>query len=124
MPGEPGITVSSTRREEMQQQPTKIYKNAYGWAAETEILLGDKLVLTLLTMKRSNGRIETTAKVEKLEGQFKVYTMGDYSIRLISVEGRCTEKWVQGQQQRALTDYIPNVLKDVAEKYNLQPLPL
>lgn len=108
----------------MQQQQTKVFKGFYGWQAETEVLLCSSMVLTVLTMKRSSGKIETTAKVERIEGDFKVFNYGDFSARLLATSGRATEAYVVRQQEQAIKDNLPALIERVNKKYNLQPLPL
>lgn len=82
------------------------HRNAYGnLECRTQHTVPDhpEIVLEILTMKRSSGRLCTTANGHIIEGQFKshrVYT--DYSKQVSSSDVRCTQKVVIAQHEAAL----------------------
>lgn len=83
---------------------THIYKSHYGWRAQTTIDLGAGRVLDVVTLKRSNGALVTTAQCGKSDGNFFSFVMfQDFSERVITeTPARVTEKVVADQHRRAL----------------------
>ena len=77
----------------------RIYKGYYGWTAETAIDLPANRVLTILTMKRSNGQLETTASVGTKDNGFVSHLVHQdyYKSLIIDSPKRVTEKVVQQQ---------------------------
>lgn len=84
--------------------PTRIAKSHYGWRAQTHIDLGAGRVLDVVTLKRSNGALVTTAQCGKTDGNFFSFVMfQDFSERVITeTPARVTEKVVTDQHLRAL----------------------
>lgn len=80
-------------------------KGVYGWSTTSSFELTENRLLKVTTMKRSNGRLTTTAQVVRVDGGFEVYTpFSDYSTMLLSESpARVTEKAVEEQQVRALS---------------------
>ena len=83
---------------------TQIYKSHYGWRAQTTIDLGAGRVLDVVTLKRSNGALVTTAHCGRSDGNFFSFVMfQDFSERVITeTPARVTEKVVADQHRRAL----------------------
>lgn len=83
---------------------THIHKSHYGWRAQTHIDLGAGRILDVVTLKRSNGALITTAQCGKTDGNFFSFVMfQDFSERVITeTPARVTEKVVTDQHRRAL----------------------
>jgi len=85
---------------------THIYKSHYGWRAQTDIPLGDGCDLQFVTLKRSSGRLVTTAQRCRVseDGQSSSFApFSDFSEAVISeAPARVTEKIVADQHRRAL----------------------
>jgi hypothetical protein len=72
-----------------------VHKDCRGsWMAEDHIDLGNNQQLTILTMKRYNGIVSTTAQVGRVEGDVvSFYPFSDYNAVLVSDRDmRCTAK--------------------------------
>ncbi len=84
---------------------TKISKGIHGWTAETRVPLDEGYALHILTMKRHNGAVVTTAQRVKLECYgFSYVAFQDFNMRVPTdlKVGRATEKAIADQHQRAL----------------------
>ena len=100
---------------------TMVYKNSYGWTAETTIPapeLGPNKVVKILTMKRNNGALTTTAQIAKIEGSFMSFKMfSDYRENLIvNKKPRVTERAVKEQQETALA-MVPQTIENAKVYY-------
>jgi hypothetical protein len=87
---------------------TTVTKNHYGdWCAESEFPLEGNRVIQFTTVKRSNKKLETTAKVVEIDGNFYKYVMfQDFSQRVSSAAlNRITEKAVREQHHAALMQF-------------------
>jgi hypothetical protein len=96
----------------------RVYKGHHGWTAETAIDMPDNRVLTILTMKRSGGQLETTASVGTKDNGFVSHRVHqDYHKRLIvDSPKRVTEKVVQQQHDSVdITALTEQVLKFYGE---------
>lgn len=81
---------------------TRIYKDARnGWAAETDLPLDNGRVLKILTMKRHNGQISTSAQAVAItEHGFSFVMYQDFHRHSIAHSmDRCTEKNVAAQHR-------------------------
>ena len=88
---------------------TVITKSRYGeWRAEDTEMLNDTLELSITTMRRSNGRVATTATVGRLEGEFITHRMyQDYNVSLWAVVyPRVTRKVVEEQHKSILKELV------------------
>lgn len=88
---------------------TVITKSSYGeWRAEDTEMLNDTLKLSITTMRRSNGRVATTATVGRLEGEFITHRMyQDYNVSLWAVVyPRVTRKVVEEQHKSILKELV------------------
>jgi hypothetical protein len=74
------------------------YKN---WRAESTVMISDTLQLSVVTMKRSSGRLLTSASVGKVERGYISHTVyQDYSKNvLVSTPKKVTCKAVEAQHQ-------------------------
>lgn len=100
---------------------TRIRKGVHGWTAETEVPIGDNRVLSILTMKRSDGSLTTTATVHRLETlrgmPMKSFAFGkDFHKAMLTEQVRCTEKAVAKQHADVLS-HISTIKQRVAEHY-------
>lgn len=87
---------------------TRIRKGIHGWTAETDHRIGDDRVLSILTMKRSDGSLTTTATVHRLETlrgmPMKSFAFGkDFHKAMLTEQVRCTEKAVAKQHADVLS---------------------
>lgn len=84
---------------------TQVYKNAFGWIAETTVQVTDKMQVSVSTMKRSDGRIITIAR-EQLLGPANLYyyTMNTWAVRMKISDARATQKAITAQHQAALLE--------------------
>ncbi len=81
-----------------------IAKNMHGgWRAETRIDRGDTS-LSVVTMKRHDGGISTTAKLERVEGSFYVWGYNDPVQRIEHGKVKATEKKIAELHQQALKE--------------------
>ena len=97
----------------------QITKSLHGWRAESQIPVPDSpdKVLVLLTLRRSNGQLVTTANVNIVEGKFLSHRMfHDFSKRVDSELVRVTEKAVATQHERACAN-LPQILEEVKNHY-------
>ena len=88
---------------------TVITKSSHGeWRAEDKEMLTDDLELSIVTMRRSSGRVATTATVGKLEGVFITHRMyQDYNVSLWAVVyPRVTRKVVEEQHTNILKELV------------------
>jgi len=72
---------------------TRIYKSYHdGWTAETDLELGNGRFLKIITMKRHNGELVTSARaVNKTDGGYSFMANGDFSRPSIARDKvRCT----------------------------------
>ena len=84
---------------------TSIYKNAYGWIAETAVQVTDKMQVIVTTMKRSDGMITTIAREQILgAGGLYFYTMSTWRVRMKESAKRATQKNIADQHQAALLE--------------------
>jgi hypothetical protein len=96
---------------------TRIFKGRSGWQMESAIELADNRQLTVLTMKRHDGRLITSASVGVHDNGFICHRVHqDFSRRLIIESVRVTEKAVGTQHQQAL-DNIESLLAEITEFY-------
>lgn len=99
---------------------TQTFKSQYGWKSVTVIPapdLGATRIIEILTMKRSSGKLVTTAQVQTIEGGFFVYEpFGDYNEFLTVTQTRATEKTVAAQQAQAL-EMLPQVIEKAVAFY-------
>ena len=80
-----------------------VYKGHYGWCAETDIPVGERVV-RITTMKRSNGMLATTASAGKQDGySFTFVVFEDFSKTLCLQKVRCSEKTVRLQHSQVDT---------------------
>ncbi len=93
------------------------YKSIRGWEAKSEFPLPENKVLVFLTMKRSSGALVTTARVNKIEGQFQVSAMSDFSYNVLSTTLRASEKAV-GEQHAAALRKKDEILEKVDAFYS------
>ena len=101
----------------------KVYKNAYGWAAESEFDMPGKPnhKIQFLTMKRWNGAIGTTVKVEKIEGKMRTYQpFSDYNKTLASRAMRATEKSVAAEHEALVVKHKDECIKEAVAFYNAE----
>ena len=95
----------------------KIYKSQfYGWKADTQVELGNNKVLTITTMKRSNGSLATIASVGIQEGMFISHFMfTDYNKTIdVTYPKKVTQKAVETQH---LDIVIEDVIQDAIGFY-------
>jgi len=88
---------------------TLITKSSHGeWRAEDTEMLNDTLELSITTMRRSNGRVTTTATVGRREGVFITHLMyQDYNVSLWAVVyPRVTRKVVEEQHKSILKELV------------------
>lgn len=88
---------------------TAVTKSSHGeWRAEDKEMLTDDLELSIVTMRRSSGRVATTATVGKLEGGFITHRMyQDYNISLEAVVyQRVTRKVVEEQHAKLMKEIV------------------
>lgn len=84
---------------------TQVYKNAYGWTAETAVQVTEKMQVIVTTMKRSDGKITTIAREQILgAGGLYFYTMTTWRVRMKLSEGRATQKAIEAQHNAALLE--------------------
>ena len=101
---------------------TTITKNIRnGWQAETRVDLDGVKVLTILTMKRSDKSLTTTATVqtrESLRGMSMLsFVMGtDYHQTVLKEDIRATEKSVAKQHETVL-GHLSTIKDRIAEHY-------
>jgi hypothetical protein len=120
------MTIQDLRLNPTEQQQTKpltrIQKNAHGnWEARTMIDLpeaGKDRIVVLLTCKRSNGRLATTATAATRSATGYTYAVyKDWHQVMLVNDARCTAKNVEAQHDRAL--YLMDVTKPfIVEFYN------
>lgn len=95
---------------------TDTRKTHWGWKSESQIQISDTMRLTILTMKRHNGVLATTAQASRLENGFYYYTMGDYSKQVLhSNPSRCTRQTVEMQHERVMQNL--DVIIDAVENF-------
>jgi hypothetical protein len=84
----------------------RVFKNAYGWIAESKVAVTSKMRVVVTTMKRSDGKITTIAREERLgeAGLWFYAPFSMWSVRMKISEGRATEKAVANQQAAALLE--------------------
>ena len=81
-----------------------VSKGIHGWRAETCIELPNDRELCILTSKRHDGRLTSTATVSKRDGMWSTHIVfEDFSQTLTSSDLRCTAKNVQAQHDMVLT---------------------
>jgi hypothetical protein len=82
----------------------RVFKNSFGWAAESFFPLDDTTRITITTMKRSGGLITTTVRGSRKEGEFFFWTVcKDYSMTWgISKGIRATPKTVADEHLTVL----------------------
>ncbi len=88
---------------------TAVTKSSHGeWRAEDKEMLNDTLELSITTMRRSNGRVATTATVGRREGEFITHRMyQDYNVSLWAVVyTRVTRKVVEEQHKSILKELV------------------
>ena len=88
---------------------TAVTKSSHGeWRAEDKEMLTDDLELSIVTMRRSSGRVATTATVGRLEGEFITHRMyQDYNVSLWAVDyPRVTRKVVEEQHKSILKELV------------------
>ena len=78
----------------------RVYKSHYGWCAESEVAVGERVV-RITTMKRSNGQLATIATAGKVNGiSFSFVLFQDFNKVLLQEKVRCTEKSVKAQHDQ------------------------
>lgn len=98
---------------------TFLRKSVYGWQATTYVPLLGRRALKILTMRRSNGQLLTTASVVLREESFETYTpFTDFNQAALSTTpARVTMGAVAIQQQRVLDEALPGLLQQVSDFY-------
>lgn len=103
---------------------THVYKNLRGhWQAETIVPvpdLGPIVVLQILTMKRFNGELVTSARYQQQDASgLMMHRWDDFSAVILRRKVRVTEKVVQ-QQHGAAMSLIGQVIAAALEHYKTQ----
>lgn len=100
---------------------TRTYKGAFSWKSETVIDLTDDIRICILTMKRYNGCVLTSAtggvKCPRT-GYYSFTVLKDYAKRIIQTECRATQKAIVEQQQEALAQ-IDDIVADAKQFYKI-----
>lgn len=96
----------------------KVSKGYYGWTAESAHVIEGKQIVSLLTMKRSNGQLVTTATGMLCDGIARsTVIFQDYHKDVaVSKPGRVTEKAVTAQHESI---DILAIMAEVREFYGL-----
>jgi hypothetical protein len=83
-------------------------KEQRGWVARSKVALTDKMVLELITMKRSGGQLATTATVGRVENGFVSHIVyQDFSkVVATSSPGRITQSTVETQHNAVDVDAV------------------
>lgn len=98
-------------------------KDKQGHKIRTKISLPSDLVLTVITWKDSRGDIVSFASVAHVRDDLEMHTIHvDYAKRVIVSQGRATEKYIRTQHALA-RQQLPTILREVAAKYELAPVP-
>jgi hypothetical protein len=99
---------------------TQTFKSMRGWQSVTVIPapeIGPNRIIEILTMKRSDGTLTSSASVQKVEFGYQTFMMaGDYRVALIVTKTRATEKTVAAQQAQAL-EMLPQVIERAVSFY-------
>ena len=99
---------------------TQTFKSMRGWQSVTVVQapeIGPKRIIEILTMKRSSGRLVTTAQVQTIEAGLLLYrTFSDFNEFLAANKTRATEKTVAAQQAQAL-EMLPQVIERAVAFY-------
>lgn len=100
----------------------RVFKSMHGgWAAESLVALSKpKYFLKVLTMKRSDGRLNTTAMVVEVDEHFTTQTWNTYSKCVISTNTRATKPGVEAQHRKALEELPPFVKEAECSKSLLE----
>lgn len=94
-----------------------VSKGIHGWRAETCIELPNDRELCILTSKRHDGRLTSTATVSKRDGMWCSHTVfEDFAQTLTRSDLRCTEKNVRAQHDMVLTT-IDSIKERVTAHY-------
>ena len=82
----------------------RAYRNAYGLAVDQYIALGDGYFINVVTMKRWDGMLTTTASVQRAlgDGAYVTDPFSDWKTCYISQRVRCTAKAVEAQAAEGL----------------------
>lgn len=90
------------------------------WQSETSMDIDACKALVILTMKRSNGALVSTASVHQKDGPFLSHTFGrDYRVNLADRKVRVSESAVAAQHAEAL-GLLDVVLASVQKHYQAE----
>ncbi len=96
---------------------SRVYKGRCGWTMETSVELGNNRQLNVLTMKRHNGDLVTSASVGIHDGDFISHRVHqDFSKRLMSEKVRVTENRVILQHKSAIEN-LDDLIAEANEFY-------
>lgn len=101
---------------------TRTYKGPFGWKSETVINLTDDIRICILTMKRSNGLILTSAtggvKCPRT-GYYMFTVLQDYAKQIILMkQSKATKNVIMWQQQQALAE-LDEIVADAKQFYKI-----
>lgn len=83
---------------------TQVYKNAFGWTAETKVQVTSQMRVVVTTMKRSSGQIMTIAREERAgpAGMYFYEPFSMWSVCMKISESRATKQAIETLHYEAL----------------------
>lgn len=117
---QPTSTIGSESCNARAMQTTLRRDPRGAWQSETSMDIDASKVLVILTMKRSNGALVSTASVHQKDGGFLSHTFNrDYRVNLASRKVRVSESAVAVQHAEAL-GMMDVVLASVQRHYQAE----